>query len=130
VGPAISHYQYLLLMLGCLLVTLPLEFFLGARVYRRPLALVQAVLPVVLIFAAWDVFGILARQWRYNAAFITGVRLPFGLPLEELVFLVVVPICGLLSYEAVGQILIRRRERRSGRDGVCDEDRAEGGRNA
>ena len=34
----IDHYQYLLLMAGCLLITLPLEFVVGARVYRRAAA--------------------------------------------------------------------------------------------
>jgi hypothetical protein len=28
----------------------------------------------------------------------------FGMPIEELVFFIVVPICGLLTYEAVGQV--------------------------
>jgi lycopene beta-cyclase len=27
------------------------------------------------------------------------------MPIEELVFFIVVPICGLLTYEAVGQVL-------------------------
>ena len=35
------------------------------------------------------------------------------MPVEELVFFVVVPICGLLTYEAVGYVLtlLRRRSR-------------------
>ncbi|MFN2607294.1 MAG: lycopene cyclase domain-containing protein, partial [Acidimicrobiales bacterium] len=33
---------------------------------------------------------------------------PVRLPLEELVFFVVIPICGLLTYGAVGRILRRR----------------------
>jgi lycopene cyclase domain-containing protein len=109
----IDHYQYLLLMAGCLLVTLPLELVLGARVYRRPQLLIRAVLPVVLVFSVWDVAGILAGHWTYNPAYVTGLRLPFGLPLEELVFFVVVPICGLLAYEAVGILLARFRPDRS-----------------
>lgn len=35
------------------------------------------------------------------------------MPLEELVFFIVIPICGLLTYEAVGTVLKRLR----GRDG-------------
>jgi hypothetical protein len=34
----LDQYQYLLLMAACLVITLPLEFVLGARVYRRGLA--------------------------------------------------------------------------------------------
>jgi lycopene beta-cyclase len=33
---AVDRYQYLLLMAGCLIVTLPLEFVFGARVWRSP----------------------------------------------------------------------------------------------
>jgi len=94
---------------ACLLITLPLELLVGARVYRRPAALVRALLPVVVVFTVWDIAGILAGHWSYNAAFVSGVRLMLGMPLEELVFFVVVPICGLLTYEAVGIILRRLR---------------------
>jgi lycopene cyclase domain-containing protein len=104
---AIDHFQYLLLMAGCLLVTLPLELVLGVRVYRRPGALLSAVLPVVVVFSVWDVLGILAGHWSYHPEFVTGARLAFGMPVEELVFFIVVPICGLLTYEAVGVILGR-----------------------
>ncbi len=98
-------------MAGCLLVTLPLELVIGARVYRRPQLLLRAVAPVVVVFSVWDVVGILAGHWSYNPSFVTGVHLVLGMPLEELVFFVVVPICGVLTYEAVGIILGRTRVR-------------------
>jgi hypothetical protein len=40
---------------------------------------------------------------------VTGWELPFGLPLEELLFFVVIPLCALLSYEAVRRMLGGRR---------------------
>ena len=100
-------------MAGCLLITLPLEFVLGARVYRRAAGLAFAVIPVVIIFSVWDIVGILRDHWSYNPRFTTGVTLIFGMPIEELVFFIVVPICGLLTYEAVGRVLglVRRRSR-------------------
>lgn len=42
------------------------------------------------------------------------------MPLEELVFFVVIPVCGLLTYEAVGQVLAYGRrvlDRRRGGPG-------------
>lgn len=92
-------------MAGCLVITLPLEFVLGARVYRRPKLLLLALVPVVIIFSVWDIVGIIRGHWDYNPAYVTGVRLIFDMPLEELVFFLVIPICGLLTYEAVGQVL-------------------------
>lgn len=102
-------------MAACLVVTLPLEFVLGARVYRRPLALLAALVPVVVVFAIWDIVGIIRGHWSYNPRFVTGIRLIFEMPLEELVFFVVIPICGLLTYEAVGRVLERLRLLREGR---------------
>ena len=108
----LDHFQYLFLMAACLLITLPLEFVLGARVYRRAAGLAFALIPVVIIFSVWDIVGILRDHWSYSARFTTGVELIFGMPIEELVFFIVVPICGLLTYEAVGQVL-RFAQRRS-----------------
>lgn len=107
-----DRYQYLLLMAGCLAITLPLEWLLDARVYRRPRRLLRAVLPVVLIFSVWDIVGIHRGHWTYSQRYTTGIELPFGMPLEELVFFIVIPICGLLTYESVGTVVSQWRSRR------------------
>jgi lycopene cyclase domain-containing protein len=88
----------------CLLMTLPLEFALRARVYRRIRTLLLALAPVVVIFSIWDIAGIVREHWSYSPRYTTGILLIFDMPLEELVFFIVIPICGLLTYEAVGTV--------------------------
>lgn len=105
-----TRLQYLLLLALCLLVTLPLEFVLRARVYRRPLRLLLALLPTVAVFSAWDVVGIVREHWTYSPRYTTGLTLGL-MPIEELAFFVVIPVCGLLTYEAVGFVLRRVRGR-------------------
>jgi lycopene cyclase domain-containing protein len=95
-----GHYQYLTLMAACLAATLPLEF-LGARVYRQPARLARAVLPVALIFVIWDGLAIAGHVWTYNPRYVSGVDLPFRIPVEELVFFLVIPVCGILTYAGV-----------------------------
>ena len=107
-----DHYQYLILMGACLAVTAPLEL-LGARVYRRPARLARAVLPVAAAFLAWDALAISGRVWTYNTRYVTGLRLPFRIPVEELVFFLVVPVCGILTYACVQALGGRWRVRRS-----------------
>ncbi|HEX7323699.1 MAG TPA: lycopene cyclase domain-containing protein [Mycobacterium sp.] len=109
-----DHGQYLLLMAGCVLITLPLEFIVGARVYRSPRRLLAALLPTFVVFVSWDLLGIERGHWFYNPAFISGIHLG-PIPLEELVFFIVIPLCGLLTYEAVGKIFSLVRTRASGR---------------
>ena len=103
-----DHYQYLLLMAGCLAVTAPLEL-LGARVYRQPARLARAVLPVAAAFLAWDAVAIAAGVWTYDPRYVTGLRLPLRIPVEELVFFLVVPVCGVLTYGCVRALLARWR---------------------
>ena len=103
-------WQYLVVLGLCLAITAPLEFF-GAGVYRRPRRVVRAVAPVAAVFLVWDAVAIAAGVWTYNGRYISGVHLPFRVPLEEAVFFVVIPLCALLTYNAVTTILDRGRRR-------------------
>ncbi|MFT7873140.1 MULTISPECIES: lycopene cyclase domain-containing protein [Amycolatopsis] len=104
--------EYLLVLGACVLATVPIELA-GARVYRRPGRLVRAVLPVAAVFLVWDALAIAAGVWNFDPAFVTGLRVPFGIPLEEVLFFVVIPVCGVLTYEGVGLTgrLLRRGRR-------------------
>jgi len=57
----------------------------------------------------WDAVAIARHHWSYSHRYTTGWDLPFRLPVEELVFFVVIPICGLLTLEAVRRMLGRDR---------------------
>lgn len=98
-----DQWHYLILLAGCLLVTLPLEFVFGARVWRSPRRLLLSMLPMLVVFLTWDVLGIVRNHWWYEPRFISGLHIG-PLPLEELLFFLVIPICALLSYEAVGRV--------------------------
>lgn len=93
--------SYLVVLAACLLGTLPLELILRVGVYRRWRRLLRAVLPMALVFVVWDVLAIRAGHWRYDLGQMTGVVLPGSLPLEELLFFLVIPVCCVLTLEAV-----------------------------
>lgn len=127
----IGHWDYLGLMAACLLITLPLELVFAARVYRRWQVLLKALVPVVVVFAVWDIIAIARDHWSYDPRFVTGIDLGI-LPLEELVFFLVIPVCALLSYEAVGTVIGwagRRTGRRTNlaRPGSADRRRPNDG---
>jgi len=107
-----DRWQYLIVLAACLLITAPLELF-GEGVYRQPWRTVRAVVPVALVFLVWDAVAIAAGVWTYNPRYISGVTVGFGIPLEELLFFIVIPfvipLCGLLTYNAVTAMLTGRR---------------------
>ena len=91
---------YLLVLLGCLLAVAPLELVLRVGVLRQPRRLLLALLPGAVVFVIWDVLAVRAGHWTYDQAQVLGGELA-GLPLEELAFFAVVPLCAVLTLEAV-----------------------------
>ena len=95
---------YAAVLAFCVVGTLPLELFLGVRVYRQWRRLLLTLLPVVAVFVTWDLYAISAGHWSFDKSQLLGVTLPGGLPLEELLFFLVVPLCALLTFEAVRRL--------------------------
>ncbi|MCK9894076.1 lycopene cyclase domain-containing protein [Frankia sp. AgB32] len=98
------HLSYLAVLAGCLLGTAPLELLLGTRVYARSRRLALTLVPVLAVFVAWDLYAIAAGHWTFDRRSITGLRLPGRLPLDELLFFLVVPVCSILTLEAVRSV--------------------------
>jgi lycopene beta-cyclase len=102
-----DRFQYLILMGLCLVITLPLEFIFGARVWRRPRRLLAAMATMSQTTKMATGMAIARDHWTYNPAYVTGWTLPFDLPVEELAFFLVIPVCSLLTLEAVRRVLGR-----------------------
>ena len=96
-----GRLSYLAVLAGCLLGTLPLEVWLGTRVYRRPRRWLLAVAPTFVLFVGWDLYATSRQHWSYDPRQTTGVLLPGRLPVEEALFFLVVPTCAILAFEAV-----------------------------
>ncbi len=99
------HFSYLAVLAGCLVAALWLEPLLRVNVFRRWRRLLLTLLPVAVIFVLWDLAAIAAGHWTFDPAQITGVLLPGGLPIDEVLFFAVVPICAILGFEAVRAVL-------------------------
>jgi lycopene cyclase domain-containing protein len=101
----VRHLTYLIVLVACLAGALWLEPVLRVGVLRRWRRLVLTLAPVGLVFVTWDLAAIAASHWDYDPAQLIGVTLPGPLPLEELLFFLVIPICAILAFEAVRKVL-------------------------
>jgi len=97
----LTRFVYLAVLAGCLAAALWLEPVFRVNVLRRWRRLLATLLPVVVVFALWDLAAIAAGHWTFDPRQTTGVVFPGGLPLDELLFFVVVPLCAVLGFEAV-----------------------------
>ncbi len=96
-----SNFAYLAVLVLCFLGTVWLEFALRTRVYRRWLRLILSVLPVAAVFVSWDLYAIEAGHWDFDSQQITGVLIGGRLPIDEVLFFLVIPCCAILTLEAV-----------------------------
>ena len=101
------HLTYLAVLAGCLVAAVWLEPVLKVGVLRRWRRLLLTLVPVVVVFGLWDIAAVAAGHWSYDPGQILGLVLPGGLPVEELLFFVVVPVCAVLGFEAVRKVLRR-----------------------
>jgi lycopene cyclase domain-containing protein len=97
----VRHLVYLGVLAACVIGTLPLELLLHVQVYARWRRLVGSLLPVVIVFGSWDLWATVSHTWRYDGRYLVGVYLPGRLPVEELLFFIVIPTCAILTLEAV-----------------------------
>lgn len=93
-------WTYFLVLGGCLLATLPLELAFKAGVYRRLPIAAAAIAPVAVVFIAWDYLAAHTGWWSFNERYVVGISVGI-LPLEELLFFLVVPLCAILTLEGV-----------------------------
>jgi lycopene cyclase domain-containing protein len=96
----VSHLAYLGVLVFVLVGSAWLEIALRTRVLARWRRLLLALAPVVVVFALWDGYAVAAGHWTFDPERTTGVRLG-TLPLEEVLFFVVVPFAAVLTLEAV-----------------------------
>jgi len=104
----LRHLTYLAVLAACLACALWLEPVLRVGVLRRWRRLVLTLVPVVAVFAVWDLVAIATGQWSYDPGQLVGITLPGRLPLEELLFFIVIPLCAVLGFEAVRKMSGRR----------------------
>lgn len=96
-----ARFSYVAVLLFVILGTVWLEFVVHTRVYRRWRRLLLSIIPPALIFIVWDLYAISQNHWWFDTERITGVYFPGGLPLDEVLFFLIIPLAAILTLEAV-----------------------------
>jgi len=78
-----------------------LEIMLRTRVLRRWKRLVLSIAPVVIVFFLWDAYAVAADHWSFDESRILGIFIPPSVPLDEVLFFIVIPLASILALEGV-----------------------------
>lgn len=91
---------YLWIILGTIIFPLLLSFDKKIHFYTHWRTVFPAIFVVGLFFLLWDNYFTEHAVWGFNKRYVQGVYL-FRLPLEEVLFFLVVPYACLFVYEVV-----------------------------
>ncbi|MBM3743031.1 MAG: lycopene cyclase domain-containing protein [Actinobacteria bacterium] len=78
-----------------------LEIFLKVGVLRRMKRALLSIIPTAVVFLIWDYYAVTRGHWWFDKEQVVGIFGPRGIPLEEFLFFLVVPLASLLTIEAV-----------------------------
>ena len=96
-----ERLTYLGVLLFIFLGSAWLEIALRTRVLRRWKRLLLALAIPFTLFVIWDVWAIATGHWSIDPDRTVGIEIGGIIPVEELIFFVVVPLASILSLEAV-----------------------------
>lgn len=81
-----------------------LELVFRLRVLRNPRLVIKTIAIVAPAFILWDWFAIAQGHWFFHPDKVTGIIGPLGIPLEEYLFFVIIPIAAILTLEGVKKV--------------------------
>ena len=92
--------EYFLVLLIAFAVPFIKSFSRELNFYKYPLRLLPTLAPPFAVFIIWDVFAVSRGHWSFNEKYITGLKI-ISLPVEEILFFLVIPFCALFTWEVV-----------------------------
>lgn len=97
----------MLLLVFSLAIPLFLSFYPPLKFWRHTRPLLFSIGLIVIIFGSWDVLAVARRHWFFGPQAVGGIKI-INLPLEEVLFFIVIPFCCIFTWEALNYMLKRR----------------------
>lgn len=91
---------YLLLDISIILLPVLFSFERRVRYYSKFPSLFISILIIGTLYVLWDIMAHSRGDWAFNEVYLLGSRL-LGIPLEEILFFIVVPYSCLFIYEVL-----------------------------
>jgi lycopene cyclase domain-containing protein len=94
------QYTYFIILAASIAGPLALSFDKKVAFYKKWKYIFPSMIVPCLLYIAWDMYFTHLGVWSFNPAYVTGIKIG-NLPIEEVLFFVIVPYCCLFIYECL-----------------------------
>ena len=101
-----THWYYIFVNLGCLIVPLIFSFHPKLLFYKNWKAFGVAAVIMMLIFIPWDMYFTSQGIWGFNPKYVSGLFL-FNLPVEEWLFFICIPFACTYTWHCI-KVLVNK----------------------
>jgi lycopene cyclase domain-containing protein len=98
-GMAHLHYLGVLLFIGICAVGVTLGFKIRVPGFWKTFLFTD--IAILVIYLAWDIWAISKRNWYFDHNQILSGLLINKVPLEEILFFIIVPLTTIVTYKAL-----------------------------
>ena len=97
-----ANYLYVLLFISACAIFVTLLFKIRVERFWRRFLLTDVA--VLIVYLAWDFWAISRKNWYFDPEQILGMYILQKLPVEELLFFIIVPLMTVLTYLALKKL--------------------------
>jgi lycopene cyclase domain-containing protein len=95
-----QQYTYFIILAASVAGPLALSFDKKVAFYKKWKFVFPAMILPCSLYIAWDMYFTHIGVWNFNETYITGINIG-NLPVEEVLFFIIVPYCCLFIYECI-----------------------------
>lgn len=92
--------EYFFVLIICLIVPFIKSFSKELNFYKYPSKLFLSIIIPFMFFMGWDIYAVSRGHWSFNEKYVSGFTI-LNLPIEEILFFIVIPFCALFTWEVV-----------------------------
>jgi lycopene cyclase domain-containing protein len=96
-----GEWSYLAMLAFVVVASWWLELAFRLSVLRNPKRLLKTIAIVSPAFVIWDWYAISQGHWFFDQSLMIGIMGPLGIPLEEYLFFIIIPIAAVLTIDGV-----------------------------
>jgi len=100
----VAHFHYAVVLLFVAICAIGVNVGFRLRITHLWRVFLATDAAILLIYTAWDIWAVENHNWRFDSAQILGLRIFAGLPIEEILFFVIVPLITVLTYLALSKL--------------------------